>query len=57
MGNLETRLAKLEAKDAQPYRWVWRNAGETDAEARARAGIAPDDNTIIIFWTDQDADL
>lgn len=57
MQNLEKRIAALESKDAQPYRWVWRDQGETEAEAKARAGIAPDDNTVIICWTDQDADL
>jgi hypothetical protein len=57
MQNLEKRIATLEAKDTRPCRWVWRNFGETDAEARVRAGIAPDDNIIIFCWRQQDADL
>ena len=55
--NLEKRIAALEAKDAEPYRWVWRNEGESDTEARARAGIAPDENLIVIYWNQKDVDL
>lgn len=54
MKNLEKRIAALESKDARPYRWLWRNMGESEAEARARAGIAPDDNIIIFCWRQQD---
>ena len=49
------RLDALESKDETPYRWVWRNVGETDAGARTRAGIAPDDNIIIFCWRQQNA--
>lgn len=57
MAKLKSRISELERKYTEPYRWVWRNVGETDAEARARAGIAPNDSIIIICWTEQNANL
>jgi DNA/RNA-binding domain of Phe-tRNA-synthetase-like protein len=51
--NLESRIVALEQQGTTAYRWVWRNAGETDAEARTRAGIAPNDNIIIFSWKEQ----
>ena len=57
MQAIEKRIAALESEHAQPYRWVWRNEGESDVQARERAGITPDERAVIIFWKDQDADL
>ncbi len=55
MHQLEKRVSALEAKDTRPHRWVWRNTGETTAEAIARAGFAPDDNVIVFGWRDDHA--
>lgn len=55
MQNLEKRIAALEAKEGRPCRFVWRNQGETDAEAIARAGIVPGDNIIIFCWRQDNA--
>ena len=50
--SLEKRIIALETLGTRGYRWVWRNAGETDAEAVARAGIATGDNIIVFSWRD-----
>jgi hypothetical protein len=55
MQNLNRRLAALEALGTPAYQWVWRNAGETDAQARARAGIAPNDQALIFSWKEHHA--
>jgi len=55
MQTLERRIAALETRDTQPYQWVWRNAGETDADAKARAGIVPGDKVIIFSWREHHA--
>lgn len=52
---LEKRVAALEAKDTRPYRWVWRNHGETEAVAMARARILPPDSVLIFSWREPDA--
>ena len=55
MQALEKRIAALESKDTRPYRWVWRNVGESEASAQARAGIAAGDNVIIFSWREDHA--
>ena len=55
MQALEKRIAALEAKEGRPCRFVWRNSGETNAEALARAGIVPGDNIIIFCWRQDNA--
>lgn len=53
MQNLDKRVTALESKQALPIRWVWRNAGETQAAALERAGIARESNVIIFSWKGQ----
>jgi len=55
MQTFEKRTAALEIRHTQPYRWVWRNAGETDADAKARAGIMPGDKVIVFSWRENHA--
>ena len=55
MQNLERRVALLEQANPQPYRWCWRNIGETTADAIARAGFATDDCVIVFGWKEDDA--
>ena len=55
MQNLERRVALLEQANPQPYRWCWRNIGETTADAIARAGFATDDCVIVFGWQEDDA--
>ena len=55
MHPLEKRVAALESKDTRPYRWCWRNVGESDTDAQARAGIVAGDNVIIFSWADHHA--
>ena len=57
MRSLEKRIAALEAKAADnTVRYVWRNAGETKADALKRAGYSPEDivtgNVFIVSWRD-----
>ena len=55
MSSLDARLKVLEQANPQPYRWVWRDIGETTADAIARAGFAPDDCVIVFGWKEDDA--
>ena len=55
MHPLEKRVAALESQDTRPYRWCWRNVGESDAAAIARAGFAPDDSVIVFGWKEDHA--
>jgi len=51
MHRLNERLRALETRQASSSRqWVWRLAGETTADAIARAGLEPTANTIIFQW-------
>ena len=50
MLNLEKRIAALKAIGSPPCRWVWRNVGESEAAAQARAGTVASDNVIIFSW-------
>lgn len=53
MAKLETRLQALESASRPKGRniFVWRNKGESDEQARRRAGV-PDDTgmVVIISW-------
>ena len=55
MQNLERRITALETIEPPPCRWVWRNVGESEAAAIARAGIVAGDNVIIFSWRDDHA--
>lgn len=55
MPNLEKRIAALEAIGSPPCRWVWRNVGESEAAAQARAGTVAGDNVIIFSWKEHHA--
>ena len=55
MKSAEQRVTALEWLQARVCRWVWRRADETDAEARARAGVGPDEDIIIFSWSEPHA--
>lgn len=49
---IEKRIEALEASRAHAWRWVWRNEGETDEQAKEREGIRPDEKVIVISWVE-----
>jgi hypothetical protein len=55
MQNLERRITALETIEPPPYRWVWREVGESAAAAKSRAAIADGENVIIFSWMDDHA--
>ena len=55
MQNLERRIAALETIEQPPFRWVWRDLGESEAAAKARARVLDSDNVIILSWRDDHA--
>ena len=52
--NLQTRLQALEAREPTRTRWVWVERGETNDQARARAGIPEGVPVIFFSWLDPD---
>ncbi len=54
MQRLNDRLRALDAQRPTTWQWVWRNAGETTADAIERAGLEPTANTIIFQWKQQE---
>ena len=55
MAQLDRRIQKLEAREPQARRWVWRNEGETTEQAKQRAGFSPADAVIVFCWATQPA--
>lgn len=56
MATIESRIAVLERQSGAGYKLVLRGDGETDDEARARAGLA-DVKGPFIFLSESDARL
>ena len=52
--NLQQRLTKLEERTSkgQPV-VVWMNPGETQEEARNKAGVKGNETTIFVSWQNQ----
>ena len=48
---IKRRLAALEAKEAPPV-YIWRECGESEAEAIKRVGVNPGQNVVFISWQD-----
>ena len=49
---IKRRLEALEAKEAPPIVFVWRECGESEAEAIQRAGVKPGQNVVVLSWQD-----
>ena len=49
---IKSRLAALEAKEAPPVVYVWRECGESEAAALKRMGVKPGQNIVFISWLD-----
>ncbi len=56
MATIQSRIAVLERQSGAGYKLVLREDGETDDEARARAGLA-DVKGLIVFLSESDARL
>ena len=52
---IKRRLEALEAKEAPPIVFVWRECGESEAAAIKRKGVKPGQDVVFFSW--QDADL
>ena len=50
---IKRRLEALEAKEAPPIVFVWRDNGESEAEAIKRAGVKPRLDVVFISWQDE----
>ena len=51
---IKRRLEALEAKEAPPIVFVWRECGESEAEAIQRAGVKPGQNVVVLSWQDEE---
>lgn len=49
---IKRRLDALEAKEAPPIVFVWRECGESEAEAIQREGVKPGQNVVVSCWQD-----
>lgn len=49
---IKRRLEALEAKEAPPIVFVWRECGESEAEAIQRAGVKPGQDVVFFSWQD-----
>ena len=49
---IKRRLDALEAKEAPPIVFVWRECGESEAAALKRKGVKPGQNVVFISWQD-----
>jgi len=50
---IKRRLEALEAKEAPQVVYIWRECGESEAEAIQRAGVKPGQNVVFISWQDE----
>lgn len=48
--SLERRVEALEARKAQPWRWVWQHRDETADEAKQRASVQSGECVIVFSW-------
>ena len=49
---IKRRIEALEAKEAPPIVFVWRECGESEAAALKRVGVKPGQNVVFISWQD-----
>ena len=50
---IKRRIEALEAKEAPPIVFVWRECGESEAAALKRKGVKPGQNFVFISWQDE----
>ena len=49
---IKRRLEALEAREAPPVVYIWRECGESEAEAIKREGVKPEQNVFVCSWQD-----
>ena len=50
---IKRRLEALEAKEAPPIVYIWRECGESEAAALKRKGVKPGQPVVFISWQDE----
>jgi hypothetical protein len=51
---IQRRVEALEARDGQPWHWVWRHDHETEEQALQREGIEPGERVIVFGWIENE---
>ena len=49
---IKSRLEALEAREAPPVVYIWRECGESEAAAIKREGVKPGQNVVFFSWQD-----
>ena len=49
---IKSRLEALEARDAPPVVYIWRDCGESEAAAIKREGVKLGQNVVFFSWQD-----
>lgn len=49
---IKRRIEALEAREAPPVVYIWRECGESEAEAMKREGVKPGQNVVVFSWQD-----
>ena len=50
---IKSRLEALEAKEASPVVYIWRDCGESEAAAIKREGVKPGQKVVFFSWQDE----
>ena len=51
---IKRRIEALEAKEAPPIVFVWRECGESEAASLKRKGVKPGQNVVVLSWQDEE---
>ena len=49
---IKRRIEALEAREAPPVVYIWRECGESEAAAMKREGVKPGQNVVVFSWQD-----
>ena len=49
---IKSRLEALEAREAPPVVYIWRECGESEAAAIKREGVKPGQKVVFFSWQD-----
>ena len=50
---IKRRLEALEAREAPPVVYIWRECGESETAAIKREGVKPGQNVVFFSWQDE----
>jgi len=50
---IKSRLEALEAREASPVVYIWRDCGESEAAAIKREGVKPGQDVVFFSWQDE----